>query len=202
MRKLFVQGAVLGLVGCILLVSLCSACPLSNTLILRPLLAQVDPRYVTSSVPSAPFDRRGGGPAPGTRGWRWRSGSKRPTPLRGRPVPRWSRYWTSRTGTNREMRGAVAAGDSCQGVVRRDEVAGADHHRRRQGDGGGRVDGLVTSFRCGFDMCRSAFRPNRSGRGRAFDGRWSGMPDYKSGFVIDHSSHLERTRPARRLDFS
>ncbi len=64
MRKPFIHGAVLGVVASVLIISLCAASPLSNTLLLRPLLAQVDPRYVTPGVDPAPFDPKG-----------WRSGS-------------------------------------------------------------------------------------------------------------------------------
>ena len=64
MRKPFVQGAVVGIVACVGLVSLCALCPLSNSLLLRPLLAQVDPRYISSGVAPAPFDPKG-----------WRNGS-------------------------------------------------------------------------------------------------------------------------------
>ena len=68
MRKPFVRGAVAGLVACVLLLSLCAACPLCNTLVLRPLLAQVHPRYVTPGVGQAPFDPEG---------WRTGSGNRR-----------------------------------------------------------------------------------------------------------------------------
>jgi len=64
MRKPFTQGAVFGLVACISMVVICAACPFSNKMILRPLLAQVDPRYISSGVDPAPFDPKG-----------WRSGS-------------------------------------------------------------------------------------------------------------------------------
>lgn len=64
MRKTFARGALVGLVMSVLLVTVCAACPLSNTLLLRPLLAQVDPRYVTPGVDPLPFEAKG-----------WRSGS-------------------------------------------------------------------------------------------------------------------------------
>lgn len=38
-------------------VGLCALCPISNTLLLRPLLANFDPRYVSGQVEPIPFDR-------------------------------------------------------------------------------------------------------------------------------------------------
>jgi hypothetical protein len=41
----------------VILVGLCALCPISNTLLLRPILANFDSRYVSSQVEPMPFDR-------------------------------------------------------------------------------------------------------------------------------------------------
>jgi hypothetical protein len=49
--------------GTAALVGLCALCPLSNTLLLRPILSNFDSRYVSGQVEPMPFDRdlwRGG----------------------------------------------------------------------------------------------------------------------------------------------
>jgi hypothetical protein len=41
----------------VVLAGLCAPCPISNTLLLRPLLAHFDPRYVSGRIAPVPFDR-------------------------------------------------------------------------------------------------------------------------------------------------